>query len=118
MLVKKLCKNCGSAYHYQTFCPNKKRKPISQKGKHARLWEVFRDKVAIPYLDKKFGHVCSIKDCKETKYLDVDHIKNRGSNPNLRYDVKNVQYLCRKHHQLKTDNKLTKDKIDDENIAI
>jgi predicted restriction endonuclease len=100
--LKPLCKNCDSPYHYQTFCPQKKRKPIAARGKHAKLWEVFRDKVAIPYLDKKYGHVCSVAGCSETKNLDVDHIKNRGSNPDLRYDVKNCQYLCRAHHAEKT----------------
>lgn len=98
-----ICSNCGSNRHYQTFCPWKKRKPISQRGKQARLWETFRDKVAIPYLDKKYGHVCSIKGCTETKNLDVDHIKKRGSHPHLKFDVKNLRYLCRPHHIQETD---------------
>lgn len=98
MPASTICSNCGSSFHYQTFCPYKKRKPISQQGKHARQWQVFRDKVAIPYLDKKFGHVCSVAGCTETNHLDVDHIKSRGSAPHLRYDVKNLRYLCRKHH--------------------
>jgi 5-methylcytosine-specific restriction endonuclease McrA len=101
-----LCTNCGSNYHYQTFCPFKKRKPITQQGKHAKLWQTFRDKVAIPYLDKKYGHICSYKGCSVTTNLDVDHIKGRGSHPGLRYDVKNMQYLCREHHRMKTDGKL------------
>lgn len=99
------CTSCGSQFHYQTFCPYKKRKPITQQGKHAKLWVTFRDKVAKPYLDKKYGHICSYKGCPVTTYLDVDHIKGRGSNPHLRYDVKNMQYLCREHHRMKTDGK-------------
>lgn len=105
MAVKILCKNCGSMFHYQTFCPYKKRKPISQRGKHAKLWETFRDKVAKPYLDKKYGHICNERTCAVTDPLDVDHVRERGSNPELRYDVKNVQYLCREHHRQKTDGK-------------
>lgn len=105
MAVKKLCANCGSQWHYQTFCPYKTRKPIPQRGKHAKLWETFRDKVAKPYLDKKYGHICNEKACLVTDQLDVDHVKERGSNPGLRYDVKNVQYLCRPHHREKTDGK-------------
>ena len=101
-----ICTNCGSNRHYQTFCPYKKRKPIAQRGKHAKLWETFRDKVAKPYLDNKYGHVCNVKGCTETENLDVDHIKGRGSHADLRYDVKNMQYLCRAHHRLKTDGKL------------
>lgn len=104
--AKVLCKNCGSTRHYQTFCPFKKRQKISQFGKHAKAWAAFRDKVAKPYLDMKFGHVCAVAWCTETKNLDVDHIKGRGSHPRLRYDVNNLQYLCRNHHRLKTDGKL------------
>lgn len=116
--LKRICSNCGSQYHYQTFCTYKRResiavntplprqtKPISKHGKHAKLWVTFRDKVAIPYLDKKYGHVCAQDGCNESEHLDVDHIKNRGSNPDKRYDIHNLQYLCRPHHRAKTDGK-------------
>ena len=109
MPAERLCKVCGTKIVvYNTIqnkcrsCTLKNAKPIPQQGKHARLWVTFRDKVAIPYLDKKYGHVCAFEGCTATENLDVDHIKNRGSNPDLRYDVKNLQYLCRKHHQMKT----------------
>jgi predicted restriction endonuclease len=112
MPIKRLCKICGkSIIAYTTLqnkcrdCTIKNAKPIPQRGKHYKLWITFRDKVAKPYLDNKYGHVCSVKGCNETTNLDVDHIKNRGSNPNLRYDVKNMQYLCRAHHRAKTDHK-------------
>lgn len=101
-----ICANCGSNRHYKTFCPWQKRKPIPQKGKHARLWQTFRDEVARPYLDKKYGRICSVKGCAETENLDVDHKQGRGSHPGLRYDVKNMQYMCRPHHIQKTDGKL------------
>src|SRR5690349_16926757 len=101
-----ICSSCGSNRHYQTFCTWKKRKPITQRGKHYEEWVTFRDKVAKPYLDKKYGHVCAVKGCTETENLDVDHIKARGSHPHLRYQVTNMQYLCRPHHRLKTDGKL------------
>lgn len=103
---KPLCTICQSPWHYQSFCAQKKRKVISKRGKHAEKWQTFRDEVAIPYLDKNFGHVCSVPGCSETENLDVDHIKNRGSHSSLRYDVSNLQYLCRPHHRLKTDGKL------------
>ncbi len=108
MAKQVICTNCGSNYHYQTFCTLKKRKPISQRGKHAKLWEAFRDKVAKPYLDKRYGRICNQKHCAIRDPLDVDHVKERGSNPGLRYDVKNVQYLCRSHHREKTDGKKLK----------
>lgn len=64
MAKQVICANCGSNYHYQTLCTLKKRKPISQRGKHAKLWEAFRDKVAKPYLDKKYGHICNEIACR------------------------------------------------------
>lgn len=73
-------------------------KPIRQQGKEAQKWRTFRDKVAIPYLDAKYGHVCSVVGCNETQNLDVDHIFPRGSHPELRYVVTNLRYLCRPHH--------------------
>ncbi len=100
-LKKPLCSNCGSEYHYQTFCPYKKNKAIKQRGKKTEIYETFRDKVAKPYLDKKYGHVCSFKGCTETENLDVDHIKTRGAHPELKMDVKNLRYLCRYHHSLR-----------------
>lgn len=74
------------------------RNPIPQRGKHAKKWETFRDKVAKPYLDKKYGRVCSVEGCDVTNPLDVDHIKSRGAHPELRYEVTNLRYLCRPHH--------------------
>lgn len=110
MAVERLCKICGTRIRvYNTIqnkcreCTLKNAKPIPQRGKHAHLWATFRDKVAIPYLDKKYGHVCSKPGCSVTTNLDVDHIKKRGSNPDLRYDVKNLRYLCRPHHIEETD---------------
>lgn len=78
-------------------------KPIRQQGKHAKQWASFRDKVAKPYLDKKYGHVCSVVGCNETENLDVDHIFSRGAHPELRYVVTNLRYLCRPHHRARTD---------------
>lgn len=108
--ITRLCKICGKQIRIFNSMQNKCRdcllkhaKPIPQRGKEARLWETFRDKVAIPYLDKKYGHVCSIPGCGRTTALDVDHIKKRGSHPGLKYDVKNLRYLCRPHHIEETD---------------
>lgn len=77
-------------------------KPIAQRGKHAKQWAMFRDKVAKPYLDKKYGHICSVVGCNETENLDVDHIFGRGAHPELRYVVTNLRYLCRAHHVSRT----------------
>lgn len=93
------CTNC-SGKHYTTFCYNKIRKPVAKKGRRTREYEYWRNNVAIPYLDGEYGHKCA--NCGSQWRLDVDHIKNRGSHPELRMDLKNIQYLCRNCHIRKT----------------
>ncbi len=66
---------------------------VGRRGKEYIKW---RDNVAIPYIDKKFGHVCS--ECGRGGSLDVAHIQKRGSHPSLKMDLKNVKYLCRGCH--------------------
>ncbi len=56
--MKNLCKICDSPYHYQTFCPRKKKKPIKKRGKQTIDYEKWRDTVAKPYLTSKYGYVC------------------------------------------------------------
>lgn len=63
--------------------------------------------VAVPYLDKTFGHHC--RGCLLDTTLDVDHIKSRGAHPELKYQLSNLQYLCAVApnwcHRNKTDHK-------------
>lgn len=112
MPIKRLCKYCGKQMvAYNTLqnkcfdCTKKAYKPIAKKGRETKLYETFRDKVAKPYLDKKYGHVCSVKWCNVTENLEVDHIKTRGSRHDLKFDVKNMRYLCFTHHREVTDGK-------------
>lgn len=79
---------------------HKPRKRIKQKGKHTIEYEIWRDNVGIPYLERQ-GHACV--ECGATGELDVDHIKNRGSHYHLRMSLTNIQYLCRPCHRQKTD---------------
>ena len=72
------------------------------KGKQQIKYEIWRDEIACPFLDETFGHVCSVKDCDITDHLEVDHIINRGSRPDLKMNLDNVQYLCNHHHYIKT----------------
>lgn len=109
MAVERMCKDCNRSIivwnSAQTRCAAcqkarsnaKAPKPIKKRGKRSEAYEVWKKTIAIPYLDKKYGRVCAA--CKGVRcgnqQLDVDHIKNRGSHPQLRMDVKNVQYLGR-----------------------
>ena len=49
------------------------------------------------------GYVTCAICQKWTQNPDVDHIKNKGSHPELASDLKNLQYLCRGCHRAKTD---------------
>lgn len=89
-----LCKLCGGN-HYKTFC-FKARKPIKQKGKRTVKYEAFRDNVVRPYLDKTYGHRCV--ECGATNNLDVQHKQKRGSHPELKMELSNLEYLCRSCH--------------------
>lgn len=62
-------------------------------GKEADRWTEFRDEIAIPYLDKMFGHICMC--CGVGGKLDVDHIIEKGGHPKLKYELDNLRYLCR-----------------------
>lgn len=102
-----LCSNCGSNKHYQTFCTWKKRKPIAKKGKRTIEYEAWRDIIARPYLIKKYGEVCAACGGARcgNKQLDVEHKKNRGSHPELKMVLSNVQLMGRfPCHYEKTNN--------------
>lgn len=118
--IQKLCRNCTYSRHVEmqgearvgtvlTPLKSNPRKPIKQRGKAHTQWILFRDKVARPYLDKKFGIGCS--DCgvlpaqkdDGTYYRhDVDHVKGKGAHPELKFDVTNMVYRCRSCHIKKT----------------
>lgn len=70
---------------------------IRKKGRRTLEYEKWRDEIARPYLDEKFGKVCAA--CKGArcgnKQLDIDHIKGRGAHPELKMSLDNVQYLGR-----------------------
>lgn len=80
---------------------HKPRKRITQKGKKALAYDEWRDTVAIPYLDKEYGHNCM--NCGVGGKLDVDHISKRrmGGAPSRTMNLNNVQFLCRKCHSEK-----------------
>lgn len=97
------CVVCGKRA-YSNYCArHKPRKPITKQGKRYREYEQWKRTIAIPFLDESFGHVCDWEGCGATENLDVDHIKTRGSRPDLKMNLTNIRYLCRYHHRLVTD---------------
>ena len=105
--MSKVCKWCGSVEHYAYVCFKRPQKPIKVRrgirkfGPKAMKYAEWRDTTAIPFLDEWYGHKCV--DCGRTDNLDVDHVKNRGSHPELIMDLNNVMYRCRICHIKKTD---------------
>lgn len=75
----------------------KRMKPI---GKQGLRYKSFRAKTAYPYLVATYGEKCAI--CGVTGLpLDVDHKLKRGSHPELKYELTNLQLLCRACHDRK-----------------
>lgn len=71
---------------------------MKQKGKTGLLW----DKTRRAYLQKypanfQGYHVCSLCG-KWVTHIDIDHIKKRGSHPELLTDFENLRKVCRKCH--------------------
>lgn len=101
--MSKACAYCGKRSYKEYCMAHKPRKPIRKQGKEAERWAEFRDETVIPYLDKQFGHTC--RCCGVGGKLDVDHIHGKGSHPQLKYQISNFQYLCRRCHIEKTANR-------------
>ena len=76
------------------------RKPMKRIGKQGRKYQDFRNTVAYPYLIARYGEKCADCGAKEVQ-LDVDHILKRGSHPELKYELTNLQLLCRPCHDRK-----------------
>jgi 5-methylcytosine-specific restriction endonuclease McrA len=116
MPIERLCKYCHKKMlAYTTLqnkcadCVVKNTKTIPKQGKVTKLYNKWRDLIAIPYLDQRFGRACAkcgtmppMNDDGSYGRYEVDHIKNRSTHPELRMDVKNVQYLCTNCHREKT----------------
>lgn len=113
------CTHCNKEGHYQTFCPNKPRKPIKSKVTEMS-WEQYQDKkskpkekpkpikkisdkqkkinVAYMALRKVFMHtnpVCQFKGCS-SKSTECHHVKGRGKEYML--DTTTWMALCSHHH--------------------
>lgn len=101
---QKPCPECGSLFHAawyhkprKAMVTTKRLKPI---GKQGQRYKVFRDTVAYPYLVRTFGEKCA--NCGRTDVpLDVDHKLKRGSHAELKYELTNLQLLCRPCHNRK-----------------
>lgn len=103
VIMVRECKICGKVFKQYSSLQNKcydctraTYKPIAQKGPKTIEYENWRDNVAKPYLDKKFGHKCAL--CGSTVALEVDHIKKRSTTPEMKQNVLNVRYLCEMCH--------------------
>lgn len=115
MPTQRMCKSCGRSVIVwntaQTRCAKcqkarskaKAPKPIKKVGKQTLTYNRWRDTVAKPYLNDKFGYRCAVRGCHVEEDLHVDHVRTRGSRHDLKMVVTNVRYLCFEHHRLITD---------------
>jgi hypothetical protein len=101
--INKICPICGALGHSKFYCKERKRKPISQRGKETLKYEHFRNTIARPILVKKHGEVCSVLGCEAVEHLDVDHKATRGAHAELKYKMSNLRLVCRPHHRAITD---------------
>lgn len=99
---KRPCKWCGEfpARHFAYQCrenPKVKSYRIPKIGKETIEYNKWRDTVAKPYLDKKYGRVCQacFGDRCGNKQLDVEHTKGRGGHHELKMVLSNVTYMGR-----------------------
>lgn len=80
---------------YSAYCTvHKPRKPISRQGKHYNLWQKTRRE----FIKRNPNNICDVCGGKAT---DIDHIKTRGSRPDLRYELSNLRWICRNCHNNK-----------------
>lgn len=123
-----ICKHCLKEGHYQTFCPNKPRKPIKSKVE-VMSWEKYQQKKGNkpvkpnkkinPISDKekkrlaeyrivrdkflKENPICEFPNCSN-KEVQLHHGKGRiGS---LLSDVRHFHSLCDTHHRWVEENPL------------
>lgn len=74
---------------------------ISRYGKRARELSQWIREVGRPAVIARDGEACV---CCGTPYdLTIDHIKTKGSRPDLKRDIDNLQLLCYPCHRLRTD---------------
>lgn len=97
-----VCRVCHKRAYSDYCVRHKPRKPITQRGKQYKKYQSFKTLQAHPYLTEKYGRVCSVIGCMESE-VDIDHIEERGSRPDLKYELTNLRYVCRPHHRLITD---------------
>ena len=99
---KPLCKICKSAWHYQTFCPSKpkkpvratqkplKRTPIKKMGKHATKWQTTRRQWL--KANKAEWYECYLcKTMVSHRAMQLDHVESRARRPDLRYEPSNLK---------------------------
>lgn len=93
-LPKHPCKFCSSFTHWPYQCFKNPKKPKPKKyGKHYAMWR----KVRRAALDSKAEAALPCYIC--SRYVRVgeatlDHVKPRGSHPELRYELSNLQICC------------------------
>ncbi len=100
--MSKTCQKCGNRCYGELCWLHKPKKPISRitrpkPGKHTIRDRAENRKFRDSNADYRGFYTC--ERCGiQTKSIDVDHIKTKGSRPDLRYVTSNKRLLCRSCH--------------------
>lgn len=108
MKPKKPCKHCQdpTPNHWPYKCPENPKKPqsINRVSIKQLGYELWLKRVAGPHITARDGYSCVCCGTTEGK-LDIEHKLGKGSHPELKRTLKNLQWMCRfPCHRNKTDN--------------
>ncbi len=94
------CAECGSPFHYQTFCPFKKRKAIAVNKLPNKIGKAGkRTQKAVQQWKKSQRpnhegyYICYMCGAWVT-YLVAEHVKSKARHPELRADPNNLKPTC------------------------
>lgn len=93
--MAKTCTTCGKR-SYSDYCVQHKPKKQPKAGKHTLKDRQENKKFRESKLNHEGYLIC--ERCGSWFGSDADHIKKKSTHPELRYDEKNKQILCRDCH--------------------
>lgn len=99
--MRKLCKACGSQWHYKTFCPYIRKKAIKKIGKQAKLNQEDRMKWLATNPPDAYGEwKCYLNISPhcfrrvDIGTLNIEHVRSKVRRPDLRHDLSNMKPAC------------------------
>lgn len=107
MQANKVCNVCNTLGHSGFYCKDRKFKTITKQSYKEQIYQEWKEGVARLKIIKRDGNLCQCcgRQANNEEKLDIDHIISKGSRPDLKTDLNNLQLLCRAPcHFKKTNN--------------